>query len=112
MNEPQRQPSLLLDFVIVIVAVSFLVAIVALGFEAGHPANRGALSVLAGFYVLYLGGLFALSYFFPRRCFILNLLGYICEARSRPAGRAMAWFYFALSTAIGSYLLVIGLGVL
>ena len=53
-----------------------------------------------------------LSYFFPRRCFLFSFLGYVCEACSRPAGRAMAWFYFALSVVIGSVLLLIGLGVI
>lgn len=112
MAEPNRHPNLLLDFLIAAIAAGLLVGTSKFGFEAGHPASRGAGSIFGGVYIMYLGLLFLLSYFFPRRCFVFNLLGYVCRQSSHPAGRAMAWFYFALSLVIGSCLLLIGWGVL
>ena len=112
MQKSDPHPSLLLDGVIVAIAVSLLVATSKFGLEAGRPAARGAGAIVGGVYVLYLGVLFLLSYFFPRRSYVLSLLGYVCQECSRPAGRAMAWFYFALSAVIGSCLLLVGLGVL
>jgi hypothetical protein len=112
MRESDRHPSLLLDLLIVAIAVGLLLATSKFGLEAGHPATRGAGSIFGGVYILYLGLLFMLSYFFPRRSYVFNLLGYVCQECSRPAGRAMAWFYFALSVVIGSCLLLVGLGVL
>jgi len=112
MKDSNRHPSLRLDFSIVAIAVGLLVVTSKFGLEAGHPATRGAGSIFGGVYILYLGLLFLLSYFFPRRCFLLSFLGYLCEECSRPAGRAMAWFYFALSAVVGSCLLLIGLGLL
>lgn len=112
MESSQRHPNLLLDLLIVAIAAGLLVAASKFGLETGHPATRGAGSIFGGVYILYLGVLFLLSYFFPRRCFVFSFLGYLCEARSHPAGRAMAWFYFTLSLALGSALLLIGFGVL
>ena len=112
MEESNRHPSLLLDLLIVAIAVGLLVATSKFGLEAGHPATRGAGSIFGGVYILYLGLLFLLSYFFPRRCFVFSFFGYVCQECSRPAGRVMAWFHFALSVVIGSCLLLIGLGVL
>ena len=113
MEASQPPPSLLLDLLIVAIGAGLLIAASKFELEAGHPATRGAGSILGGVYILYVGVLFLLSYFIPRRCFLFSFLGYVCKACSRPAGRPMAWFYFALSVAIGSVLLLlIGLGVI
>jgi len=112
MEESERHPSLLLDLLIVAIAGGLLVATSKFGLEAGRPAARGAGTICGGVYLLYLGLLFLLSYFFPRRSFILSFLGYLCQESSRPAGRAMAWFYFALSVLFGSALLLAGMGAL
>jgi hypothetical protein len=69
-------------------------------------------TVLGGVYSIYLGVLFLLSYFFPDRTYVLNILRYVCEECSRPASRYMAWVYFAVLVGVGSWLLLIGLGVL
>jgi hypothetical protein len=111
MEKSEHHPSLLLDLLIVAIAAGLLVATSKLGLEAGRPAMKGAGSIVGGVYIIYLGVLFLLSYFFPQRCFILSFLNYVCLERSRPAGRAIAWFYFALSLLFGSLLLLVGLGV-
>ena len=112
MEKSNRRPSLLLDFLIVAIALGLLVATTNFGLEAGHPATRGAGSIFGGVYILYLGLLFLLSYFFPGQCFVFRFLGYVCQKCSHPTGRGMALFYFTLSAVIGSCLLLVGLGVL
>jgi len=107
-----RHPSLLLDFAIVAVGAGLVIWASRLGLEAGHPASRGIGTILGGLYIVYLGVLFLLSYFFSEACYVFSFLSYICEACSTPAGRRMAWFYFALSMVVGSWLLLIGFGVL
>ncbi len=112
MKESQRHPSLVLDVFIGAIAVGLLLASSRFGLEAGHPATRGAGAIFGAVYIVYLGLLFLLSYFFPGGCYVFNLLAYACQQCSRPAGRWMAWFYFALSVVFGSVLLLIGFGVL
>jgi hypothetical protein len=107
-----NRPSLVLDFCIVVVGAALLILISHFGLETGHPPVKGAGAVLGGIYILYLGALFLLSYFFGRACYIFRFLSYICTHCSRPAGRHMAFFYFILSLAIGWWLLMIGLGFL
>ena len=68
--------------------------------------------MLGGLYITYLGVLFLLSYFSSSACYVFSFLSYLCIACSHPASRHMALFYFALSLGIGSYLLLIGFGVL
>jgi len=111
MQKSDPHPGILLDLLIVAIALGLLVAISKLGFETGRPVTKGAGSVVFGIYIVYLGVLFLLSYFFPRRSYILRFLDYLCRERSYPAGRWMAWFYFALSVFLGTSLLLIGLGV-
>jgi hypothetical protein len=112
MSGSHRHPNLLLDFLIVALGSGLAIAASKLGLEAGHPATKGLGAVLGGLYIVYLGVLFLLSSFFPGACFVFIFLGFVCEACSRPAGRGMAWFYFALSLAVGSFLLLVGFGVL
>ncbi len=112
MEQSQRHPSLVLDVFIGASAAGLLVATSKFGLEVGHPATRGAGAIFGGVYIIYLGLLFLVSYFFPGRCYVFNLLAYVCQQCSRPGGRRMAWFYFALSLVFGSVLLLIGFGVL
>lgn len=112
MEESQRHPSVLLDVLIAAVAAVLLVATSKFGLQVGHPATRGTGAIFGGVYILYLGLLFLLSYFFPRKSYVLSFLRCLCKHRSRPAGRWMAWLYFALSMVFGSVLLLIGFGVL
>jgi len=113
MIEPRhRHPILLLDCFIVAVGAGLLILASRFGLETGHPASRGAGAILGGLYIVYLGALFLLSYFFAEACYMFILLSYICEVRSRPAGRYMAWFYSILCLVFGLSLLLAGLGIL
>src|ERR1051325_10743353 len=107
-----RQPSLLLDFLIVSVAVALVVLASRFGLQAGHPATRGLGAILGGLYIAYLGVLFLLSYFCSSACYVFSFLSFVCIACSRPASRHMALFYFVLSVGIGSPLFFFGFGVL
>ena len=104
------QPNLLLDFIIVIVAAALLVLAYSFGLEAGHPATKGAGVVFGGLYIVYLGLLFLLSYFFCRACYVFTFLQFVCTSCSCPRSRHMALFYFALCFGLGFYLLLTGLG--
>ena len=112
MLEPIQRHKVLLDVLLVAVGASLVVLASRLGLEVGHPIAKGPGTVLGALYILYLGILFLLSYYFPDLCYVLAFLRYVCEAWSRPAGRGTAWFYFALSLALGSYCLLVGLGAL
>lgn len=103
---------LFLDVFIVAVAVVLIFLASHFGLETGRPATRGIGTVLGGFYIVYLGVLFLLSYFFSKGCNIFRFLNHVCTACSQPASRHMALFYFVLSLVFGSYLLLIGFGVL
>lgn len=107
-----NRPSLLLDLFIVAVAGALLGVASRFGLEAGHTPTKGVASVVGGLYIIYLGVLFLLSYFFSDACYVFSFLCYVCEACSRPAGRRMAWFCFALGLLLGSGVLLVGLGVL
>ena len=107
-----QQPSLLLDFLIVSVGVGLVFASSLFGVETGQPVTKGAGTVLGGLYIIYLGVLFLLSYFFSGVSYIFSLLMFVCEVLSHPAGRHMALVYFILSLVLGSGLLLIGFGLL
>jgi hypothetical protein len=107
-----NHPSLLLDLLIVAAGAALLIVALRFGLEAGEPPTKGAATVLGGLYIIYLGVLFLLSYFFSDACYVFSFLSYLCEVRSHPAGRHMAIIYFAVSLIVGSWCLLIGLGVL
>ncbi len=67
---------------------------------------------MGGLYVIYLGLLFLLSYFFNRACYVFSFLTFFCTSCSRPASRHMALLYFVLSLVIGLGVLLVGFGVL
>lgn len=112
MEESKNHPNWLVDLLIAAIAGGLLLAASQFGLEVGRPAARGAGSVFGGVYIVYVGLLFLLSYFFPRRSYVFSFLGFVCQECSRPAVRAMALFYFALSVVFGSALVFRGLGML
>ena len=112
-NTKQKHPRLALDVLIVAAGVVFLLLIWAAGVQAGHPIGNGPGMVLGALYVIYLGLLFLLSYFFPDATYVLSFLRYVCEECTRGGtGRHMAFVYSALGLAFGSWLLLVGLGAL
>ncbi len=107
-----NRPSLLLDLLIVAVAAALLIAASRLGLEVGRPLVKGVATVVGSLYLIYLGVLFLLSYFFSDACYVFIFMRYVCEKWSRPAGRGMALFYFVLSLLVGGGVLLVGLGIL
>jgi hypothetical protein len=111
MAKANHKPSLALDIVIVALAVAFVVLSSKLGLQAGRPAMMGPGAVLGGIYLVYLGLLFLLSYLFPEVCYVFNFMRYVSEECSRPRSRHMALFYCGVGIVIGTWLLLVGLGV-
>ena len=82
-----------------------------MGLPSGDTLKDPANAVL-GIYLMFWGLLFLASYYYSHKCFFLRGLIWICEHFSRPSGRWMAFFYFAVAFGIGGWLLVVGLGVI
>jgi hypothetical protein len=107
----QKPPNLALDVLIVVAAAAFVVLMGRFEAQAGHPPVKGPGAILGGVYIIYLGVLFLLSYFFPDTTYVLNFLRYLCEECSCSRSRHMALFYFALGLLIGAWVFLVGLGV-
>jgi hypothetical protein len=112
MAQANRTPRLALDVVIVVVAVALVLLSLKLGLRPGHPASKGLGATLGGVYIIYLGLLFLLSYFFPQACYVFNVMTYLCQECSRPRGRHNALLACGLAAFFGGWLLLIGVGVL
>ena len=106
-----NHPSVALDLLVVALAVALVILSSKLGLHAGSPATKGVGAALGGIYLIYLGLLFLLSYFFPEACHVLRFMQYLSEECARPRSHHMALFYSGLGLVIGAWLLVIGLGV-
>lgn len=108
----QSSPRVRIDILIVALGVALELLSSYFGLRAGHGLVRGVGTVLGGISIIYLGGLFLLSYFFPDASYILSFLRYVCEECSRGGrGRHLALVYFAVALVFGCWLLLLGLGV-
>jgi len=74
--------------------------------------SRSLATVVTGVYIIGIGILFLLSYFFENESLVFQGLMWICENFSNPKGRKMAFFYFVLSFTVGSMAILDGLGFL
>src|SRR5438046_10377413 len=94
----EKHPKLARDVLIVAAGAAFVLMIGAAGTQAGHPIVKGPAAIIGGFYTIYLGMLFLLSYFFPDATYVRCFLLYICEECTRGLqGRHMAFGLFALA---------------
>jgi hypothetical protein len=66
--------------------------------------------VTLGIAWIALGVLFLAAYFFAHKSGVLRGLMWICQYLSRPAGRGMAFFWFAFFVFLGAMSLSQGLG--
>ncbi len=100
----------------VILDLAFLCGAVGLGLLATHAntgnRNEGKPSMFLGLYILYLGVLFLISYFYSHASYVLKALMWICEHFSSPRGRYMAFFYFGLSLLLGGCALLSAMGLI
>jgi hypothetical protein len=107
-NERPSEPGYLLGWLIIGVLILFQ----ALGFAVGLPTeHKGrATFILTGLYLQLWGFLFLAAYFFAHKTFFFRGLIWVCEHFSRPRGKGMAFFYFALAFVLGTMALFRGLG--
>ncbi|HEY4416164.1 MAG TPA: hypothetical protein VGO57_10765 [Verrucomicrobiae bacterium] len=112
MTKTTRHPSLLLDFLIIAIGIGLMVLMFRFGPEVGQSATKGIGAILGSIYVIYLGLLFLLSYFFSNAGYVFRGLMFVCESFSRPPERYMALVYFAICMLLGLDLLLLGLGFL
>jgi hypothetical protein len=110
MRPPSKlQQKIIFDAAMILMAVGLLaLSTVAQGKTA--PGRQGVPSVFLGFYVIYLGVLFLLSYFYSHASYVLGALMWTCEHFSHPRGRFMALFYFGLSLVLGVCALLAAFG--
>jgi len=108
----QKRPNLALDALILAAGVALAILSGHFGAQPGHQLVHGPGAVLGGIYIMYIGSLFLLTYFFPDSTYIVNFLRYVCDECSRGGkGRHLALLYFALGIGFGGWLLLFGLGV-
>jgi hypothetical protein len=107
----RKEKGTLLGITIIVVLAVMLILAFVTGFGRA-PFGKSWSSIITAVYIQSWGILFLLSYFFSQKCFFFRGLMWICEHFSRPKGRWMAFFYFAIAFGIGTYALLIGLGIL
>ncbi len=105
------QQKIIFDSAMVLMAVGLLALSVAAQ-QRAVPGRQAVPSVFLGFYIIYLGVLFLLSYFYSHASCVLGALMWVCEHFSHPRGRFMALFYFGLSLVVGLGALLAAFGVL
>ena len=108
---PKKEAGLALSFVLILVLVVLLVAVLRTLPDHGEPQTPIG-SIALGLYIIAWGCMFLASYYFSHKAFFLRGLIWVCEHFSRPRSRKMAFFYFALATALGGASLIPGLGAL
>ena len=104
-SNPTSQHKMLIDVAMVLAAVVLMVATTATAGVA-VPGRHRPPSVFLGFYSIYLGVLFLLSFFYSRASYVLTALMWICQNFSHPRGRFMALFYFGLLAVVGTITLL------
>lgn len=108
-NNVKNEKGRILGITIIAILVVLMFLPFFYGLELG-PVKQGPASIFAGIYLQFWGLLFLLSYFFSHKTFFFRGLIWLCENFSRPKGREMAFFYFALAFGLGSMGLLQGLG--
>jgi hypothetical protein len=103
------EQKIVLDAVLIAVAAGLLVLARPSGIA---PAEQEVPTAFVGFYLIYLGVLFLLSYYFSEASYVLRALIWVCEHFSHPRGRYMAFFYFGLSLLVGGGALLSAFGFL
>lgn len=103
-NEPGYTLSAALIGILVALSVACMF------FQPSSRFERSFATVLLGVYVVVWGFMFLASYFFSHKSLFLRGLIWFCEHLSFPSGRAMAFFYFAITLFIGGVAILRGLG--
>lgn len=88
---------------------ALLVAALLSGIQSG-PFRPGIGTTLLGLYIVAWGVMFLASYYFSHKTFFFRALIWVCEHRSHPKGRGMAFFYAAIAILVGGFATLTGLG--
>ncbi len=107
----RSEPGYALGFGLIIFLALLLAGALYMGAATG-PLHAGVGTTLLGLYTMAWGCMFLASYYFAPKTFFLRGLLWVCEHWSHPAGRGMAFFYFALSICVGGAAFLAGLGFL
>ena len=103
------EPGYLLSAVLITPIVVLFGAYLVVGGPPDHLAASSG-TIILGLYLMTWGFMFLVSYYFSHRSIFLRGLIWICEHSSWPAGRRMAFFYFALGAFGGGIVVLKGLG--
>ena len=104
-----NEPGYLLSAGLIALIVALFVAYLAAGGAPEHLAASSG-TIILGLYLMAWGFMFLASYYFSHKSIFLRGLIWVCEHFSWPAGRGMAFFYFALCAIGGGIIVLKGLG--
>jgi hypothetical protein len=99
-------------FVDLVGGLSLALLLAAVIFSGPPSMAKGISTSLLGLYIIEIGVLNLISYFFIEESYILKFLRWKCENFSHPKGRGMAFFYAALAFLLGFYGLFVGIGII
>jgi apolipoprotein N-acyltransferase len=106
-SQPSIRQKVIIDATLIALAVVLLILASPSGFS---KTKHEVPSFFLGLYLVYLGVLFLMSYFFSGSSYVLRVLMWVCEDFSHPRGRYMAFFYFGLLVLIGGCALLSAFG--
>ena len=111
MTEKENDQGLVLG--ISIIAVLVLLVFMPVGEETVQELGKNMYTLITGLTLQYIGLVFVVSYFFPHKSFLFRLVMLFCGSKSPKLNeRKIVLTYFLLCFAIGTYFLLVGVGVI
>ena len=74
--------------------------------------EKGISTIFGSIYVLLIGVLFLLSYYFEEKSFLFKYFMWLCKVSTGSYGGKIAFFYFGLAILLGTMGLLYGFGIL
>ena len=111
MTIKQKETGQKLGITLIGILIGFLILDFAVGFKPG-PFLTGPVAIITGIYFQYVGILFIISYYYEDKCFFFRWIIWFCKfLNSTKKGPHTAFIFFAGFVGMGTYVLLIGLGV-